>query len=165
MEIISISDIISIVGLLAGGGGIGFFFTWRYARRKEAAEAEQAETSAAKEVQDVYQQLIADVKADRQEQREYIDELKQDRQHLREERDELRQRIDKTDETVRNLQRVVARNSRLVESMRPFLCAKLECKLRQRVTISGGEVIETESIQEGGEDESKSDIDNETETL
>ena len=161
----TISDLISIIGLLAGGGGIGFFFTWRYARRKEAAEAEQAETSAAKEVQDVYQQLINDVKADRQEQREYIDELKQDRQHLREERDELRQRIDKTDETVRNLQRIVARNSRLVESMRPFLCSKLGCKLRQRVTISEGEVIDVDPIKEGGENESKPDADNETETL
>jgi hypothetical protein len=65
---LSISDIISIMGLLLGGGSIGGFFTWRYAQRKERAEAEISETTATKEVQDVYQQLIADVKTDRDEQ-------------------------------------------------------------------------------------------------
>lgn len=128
---ISISDIISIIGLLAGGGGIGCFFTWKYGRRKEKAEAEQAETSAAKEVQDVYQQLITDVKTDRQEQRDYIAELKNDRQHLRQERDELRERIDQTEASVRDLQREVARNGRMVQSMRPFLCSDVACKLRK----------------------------------
>ena len=140
---ITIDNILSIVGLIAGGGGIGCFFTWRYARRKEAAEAKQAEasavtaeTSAVKEVQDVYQQLIADVKSDRNEQKEYIQELKDDRRHLREERDQLVDRLDKTDETVRQLQREVARNGRMVEGMRPFMCADLNCKLRKRVAIS-----------------------------
>ena len=156
MEIISISDIISIVGLLAGGGGIGFFFTWRYARRKEAAEAEQAETSAAKEVQDVYQQLIADVKTDRDEQRQYIHELKEDRKHLRDERDELRNRQDTMEEQIIQLKRDVARNSRMVEGLRPFMCGLLGCKRRKPVTISENGTVN----EEGGEDESKSDIDN-----
>jgi chromosome segregation ATPase len=132
----TISDIISIVGLLLGGGSLGGFFTWRYARRVKAAEAEQSEASAAKEVQDVYQQLISDVKTDRDEQKAYIQELKDDRRHLREERDDLRNRIDRTEETVRNLQREVARNGRVVESLRPFMCGLLGCKDRQPVTIS-----------------------------
>jgi predicted RNase H-like nuclease (RuvC/YqgF family) len=133
---LSISDIISIMGLLLGGGSIGGFFTWRYAQRKERAEAEISETTATKEVQDVYQQLIADVKTDRDEQKAYIQELKDDRRHLRAERDDLRDRIDKTEETVRNLQRDVARNGRMVESLRPFLCGFLGCQDRQPVTIS-----------------------------
>lgn len=137
----SVSDIISIITLLVGGSGIGVFFTWQYTRRKEKAEAESAETSATKEVQDVYQQLISDVKADRDEQRQYISELKDDRKHLREERDELRDRIDKTDETVRQLQREVARNGRMVEGLRPFMCGLLGCQDRKPVTISeDGEV-------------------------
>jgi len=140
---ISINDIVSIIGLLAGGGGMGCFFTWRYSRRKEKAEAETAETTAAKEVQDVYQQLINDVKADRDEQKAYINELKDDRRHLREERDELRDRIDKTDESVRELQRQVARNGRMVESLRPFVCGLLGCKNRQSVTISDDGDVET----------------------
>ena len=136
----NIETIFSILGLLLGGGGIGTFCTWRYTRRKEKAEAETAEVNAAKEVQDVYQQLIDDVKRDRNEQKEYISELKDDRRHLREERDELRDRIDKTDEMVRNLQREVARNGRQIELMRPFLCYDQKCKKRQLAVTSGTEV-------------------------
>lgn len=150
---ISLESVISIIGLLLGGGGIGAIFTWRYSRRKEKAEAESAEVNATREVQDVYQQLISDVKTDRDEQKAYIQELKEDRRHLREERDELRDRIDKTDETVRNLQREVARNGRMVESLRPFMCGKVGCKERVSVTISeDGEVKRAKkSEKKGGE--------------
>ena len=127
--------ILNIISLI-GGGGLGALFYWRYTRRKAKAEAEEAETTAAKEMQDVYQQLIADVKADRDEQKAYIAELKEDRHHLRSERDELRQRIDQTDEKVRDLQAQVARNGRIVESLRPFLCGFLGCTNRTPVTIS-----------------------------
>ena len=142
----TISDFLSIAGWLFGGGSIGGLLTWQFTRRKEKAEAEQAETTATKEVQDVYQQMVADVKADREEQKAYIRELKEDRQHLREDRDRLVERQDKTDEKVRDLQREVARNARMVEAMRPFMCADLKCKLRKRVTISEeGEVEETKT--------------------
>ena len=145
---LSFDSILTVLGLVLGGGGIGGFMTWRYARRKEKASAKEAEanavtaeTTAVKEVQDVYQQLITDVKADRDEQKAYINELKDDRRHLREERSQLVQRLDQTDEKVRELQAQVARNGRMVESLRPFMCADLSCKLRQRVTISAeGEV-------------------------
>ena len=137
-----VETLVSVIGLLLGGGGIGTFFTWKYTKRKEKAEAETAEVNAAKEVQDVYQQLIDDVKRDRNEQKEYISELKDDRRHLREERDELRDRIDKTDEMVRNLQREVARNGRQIELMRPFLCYDQKCKKRQLGVISEGEATE-----------------------
>lgn len=137
----SIETIVSIVTLLVGGSGIGSFLGWRYGRRKEKAEAENAEATAAKDWQDVYQQLIEDVKADRNEQKEYIAELKSDRNHLREDRDALRERLDKTDETVRALQREVARNGRMVEGMRPFMCGDTGCRNRQRVSMAAdGEV-------------------------
>jgi hypothetical protein len=132
---ISISDIISIVGLLLGGGGIGMFFTWRYTRRKEEAEATSAEASAAKELQDVYQQLINDIKVDRDEQKAYISELKDDRHHLREENSDLRERIDKTDETVRELQMKVANNDRMIREMRPFLCSVAGCPNRKTIIL------------------------------
>ena len=132
----TIESLISIIGLLIGGGGIGGFFTYRYTKRRLKAEAAQSEASAAKEVQDVYQQLISDVKTDRDEQKAYISELKEDRRHLREERDELRDRIDKTDEKVRDLQAQVARNGRMVESLRPFICGRIGCEDRKPVVIS-----------------------------
>ena len=132
----SFDSVLTIAGLLLGGGGIGGFFTWRYSRRKERAEAEQAETTAAKEMQDMYQQLVADVKSDREEQKAYIAELKEDRNHLRADRDELRRRQEELEEKIINLNRSVARNGRMVESMRPYMCADMTCKSRQFVTIS-----------------------------
>lgn len=149
MEILTLDNIITIVGLFTGGG-LGAFFTWRYAKRKARAEAVQAEAEAEKakadaataanqatrEMQDMYQQLISDIKTDRDEQKQYIQELKEDRQHLRRDRDELRQRQERLEETVRDLQEQVARNGRIVRSMRPFMCGRKDCPDRVPVTIS-----------------------------
>lgn len=137
---ISLDTILGILGLFIGGGG-GAFFTWRYQKRKAAAEAEQAETTAAKETQDLYQQLIEDMKQDRQYQREQMEELRVDRDHYKDERNELRDRLDAMENKVRDLQHDVARNGRMVESLRPFICTDLACKQRQRGVISAdGEV-------------------------
>ena len=101
---------------------------------------EQAETTAAKEMQDMYQQLIEDVKRDRDEQKAYIVELKEDRQHLRQERDDLRTRLEQVEEMVHSLQIAVARNGRMVEAMRPMLCGRRGCKDRVAVTFEGEEM-------------------------
>jgi hypothetical protein len=152
---ISIDTIVSIASLLIGGGG-GAFFTWRWQRKKAEAEAKQAEAeaesaevTAAKEVQDVYQQMVADVKADRDEQKRYIAELKEDRLHLRRDRDELRERQDKLEEEVRGLQRDVARNGRMVECMRPFLCGRApECKDCVPVTITAAGEVQKQHLSQ-----------------
>ena len=139
----TLDSIIGILGLLLGGG-CGGFFTWRWQKRKARAEAKTAEADAAKELQDVYQQLINDIKTDRDEQKAYIQELKEDRRHLRDDRNELRKRQDELEEQVRGLQREVARNGRIVECMRPFLCGREGCALRVPVTISPqGEIEKT----------------------
>ena len=162
---ISIESIISIAGLLFGGGGIGVLITWRYQKKKAKAEAKQAEAEAErakfeamqanaqlrKEIQDSYQQLTADLKANletqqqyNEEQKQYIKELKEDRRHLREERDDLRKRQDKIDGAVRDLQAKVARYGRILECMRPFLCGRDGCAIRVPVTISpSGEIEQT----------------------
>jgi predicted nuclease with TOPRIM domain len=95
-------------------------------------------------LQDVYQQLVQDIKTDRDEQKAYIQELKEDRSHLRKDRDDLRKRQDELEESVRSLQREVARYGRMVANMRPFLCGLLACKNRTPVTISEDAEIETE---------------------
>lgn len=136
MEYLSIDTIVAILGLFIGGGG-GAFFTWRWQRRRAKAEAKTAEADAAKEWQDVYQQLIEDIKTDRDEQKQYIAELKDDRQHLRRDRDDLRKRQDELEEAVRSLQLDVARTNRLVETMRPLLCGLAgECPNRKPVAPS-----------------------------
>ena len=119
--------------MLLGGGGIGWFLTYKYAVQKEAA-------GAAKEMQDMYQELIDDVKNDRDEQKAYIVELKEDRQHLRQERDDLRTRLEQVEEMVHSLQIAVARNGRMVEAMRPMLCGRHGCKDRVAVTFEGEEM-------------------------
>lgn len=163
-DILSIDNIIAIVTLLLGGGG-GAFFTWRYQRKKAKSEAKAAEAEAekakfeamqanatlTKEIQDSYQRLTEDLKANldtqqeyNEEQKQYIKELKEDRRHLREERDDLRNRQDKTDENVRDLQMKVARYGRILECMRPFLCGRDGCAIRVPVTISpSGEIEQT----------------------
>ena len=162
---ITIDTIVTILTLLLGGGG-GAFFTWRWQRKKAQAEAKQAEAEAEKakfeatqantqlikDIQGSYQQLANDLKANldtqqeyNEEQKQYIAELKEDRRHLREERDDLRNRQDKLEATVRDLQFEVARNSRMVAFMRPFLCGREGCAIRVPVTISAaGEIEKTE---------------------
>lgn len=141
---ITLDTILSIIGLLLGGGSVGGLLTWKFTRRKEKAQAVMAEADAAKELQDVYQQLINDVKADRDEQKAYISELKEDRKHLRAERDDLRKRQDELEATVRDLQADVARNGRMVEMLRPFLCGRPKCPDRVAVTVSP-EKVETKT--------------------
>jgi hypothetical protein len=143
---VSIDTIIALLGLFIGGGG-GAFFTWRWQRKKAMAEAKTAEADAAKELQDVYQQLITDIKTDRDEQKAYISELKEDRAHLRKDRDELRKRQDELEESVRNLQREVARNSRIVEFMRPLLCGREGCAIRVPVTVSEAGVVKPADVE------------------
>lgn len=148
---ISLDTIINVLSLLLGGGG-GAFFVWRWQRKKAKAEASQAEASAAKELQDMYQQMIADAKADREDRRAQNDELRQERDHYKNERNEVREQVEKltrnvtewrrcADDERDSLRRTVARLGRKVDAMTPFMCGDLGCRLRQRVTISDdGEV-------------------------
>jgi len=136
---INIDTLINVVSLLIGGGG-GAFFTWRWVRLKAKAEAEQAASTAAQAEQDVYQQIIADLKADRDDMKAYNLDVKKDRDDLRRERDELRGRIDKMEETIRQLQSEVAENGRQLRLLRPLVCMREGCKLRVCSAMSGDEL-------------------------
>ena len=140
--------IISLLGLFIGGGG-GAFFTWRFMRRKAKAEAETAEIDAAKELQDMYQQMLTDAKQDREDRKQQMDELRQERDQYKQERNELRGSIEKLEESLRNMRceyqkekaetdRKIAQLGRKVEAMRPFLCGDMLCKKRQRVALLDG---------------------------
>lgn len=159
---ITLDAIISIITLFLGGGG-GAFFTWRYMRRKARAEAEEAEATAksaeidmAQKVQDTYQQILEDKQKEVDDNHRLIDELRQDRDHYKKDRDELRNELEKLarqflefkmDNETKMLQmrRDIARNGRMVECMRPFLCGiAAECLNRVPVTISpAGDVEKT----------------------
>ena len=180
---ITFDNILAIAGLLFSGG-IGSLITWRYQRKKAKAEAKAAEAEAekakfeamqanaqlTKEIQDSYQQLANDLKANldtqrqyNEEQKQYIAELKEDRQHLRQERDDQRLQIERltrtmsewkneSDEKIRNLQARVARNGRQIECMRPLLCGREGCAIRMPVTISADGEVEKHEIEPYNED-------------
>lgn len=131
---ISLSDFLNIAGWLLGGGSIGGVLTWRWTRRKEKAEAQTAEVNMAKEVQDIYQQALKD-------KDEELNYYKRDGE-------QQRQRLDDMDSKVRELQRDVARNARMVEAMRPLMCADLKCKVRKRVVVSAEGEVEKDKNEE-----------------
>ena len=139
MNIVTISE---ILGLMLGGCGIGSLFTIRYVRMKARGEARSVENEATKAVQDVYQEMVEDVKKDREEQKSYILELKEDRNHLRHDRDELRkenENLRKTtislQEDIQDVKREQARQGRKLEVITPFICSRTECTERIRASI------------------------------
>lgn len=142
---ITFDTIISLLGLFIGGGG-GAFFTWRYMRRKAKAEAQTEEVNMAKAVQDAYQQMLADKETDLEDRKKVIQELREERDHYKNDRNELRDRVGKMEDTVLELKREVARNGRMVEAMRPFLCFDTKCKKRQRVQASECAAADIEPI-------------------
>ena len=143
---ITLEAIISLIGLFIGGGG-GAFFTWRYLRRKAKAEAVTAEVDAAKDMQDMYQQMLEDAKKDREDRREQVEELRADRDHYKAERNELRDKMEQltrsfmdwrleADNDRSKMKMDIAKLGRKVETMVPFMCGNLTCKERQRVVLS-----------------------------
>ena len=149
---ITLEAIISFIGLFIGGGA-GAFFTWRYQKQKAKAEAESAEIDAAKDLQDMYQQMLADSKADREDRKTQIEELRHERDHYKNDRNEYRDMLMKRDEEFRKfriqteeqldmLRRNQARQGRMIEAMRPFMCGDLKCPHRQRVTTLDAEALE-----------------------
>lgn len=138
---ITIDTLINIATLLLGSSG-GAFFTWKWIRRKSKAEASQAENEALKGKQDYYQQMM--------------DDIAKDRDYYKKERDCMRDTIKSYDTRIDDLERRVARNGRMVESLRPFICTNLDCKLRHRATISATGEIDTTEQQPTNDDNDES---------
>ncbi len=143
---ITLEAIISLAGLLLGGGG-GAFFTWRYMRRKARAEAVTAEVDAAKDMQDLYQQMLADTKTEREDRKLQMEELRHERDHYKTERNEIRDKMEQltrsfmdwrieADNDRSKMKMDIAKLGRKVETMVPFMCGNLQCKDRVRVVLS-----------------------------
>ena len=156
---ITLDSIIGILGLLLTGGG-GAFFTWRWMNRRARAEALEKEAEAksaavdmAQKVQDTYQEMLEDKQKEVVDNQRLIAELREDRDHYKQGYLEFRDQIDKlskefrdfrneTEEERMTMKRDIARNGRMVECMRPFLCGREGCAIRVPVTISSAGVIE-----------------------
>lgn len=136
---ITLEAIISFVGLFLGGGG-GAFFTWRWMNRRARAEAKEKEAEAksaevdmAQKVQDTYQQMLEDKQKEVDDNHRLITELREDRDHYKKDRNELREQLDKlikdfydfkreTEDERQKMKSDIARNTRIAESSRPFMC-------------------------------------------
>lgn len=163
---ITLEAIISFIGILTGGG-VGSFFTWRYFKRKAKADAESAEAEAEqkeaeaekarieanRQFQEMYKTMFNDIKENYDEKQAIIDELRIDRDHYKSEAKEYRGQIEKlskqflefkidSERETLSMKRDIARNGRMVECMRPFLCGREDCAIRVPVTISANGELE-----------------------
>ena len=143
---ITLEAIISLIGLFIGGGG-GCFFTWRWMSRKAKAEADQAAAEAkekeaqakaaeiemAQKVQDTYQEMLDDKNKEVEDNHRLIAELREDRDHYKKGYVEMRDELEKLGKdfyefkqsTIREREKMksdIARNTRIAESSRPFMC-------------------------------------------
>ena len=124
------------------GGSLISIVTWRFARQKAAAEAKEAEAKA-KQAEAEAKKVEAEAMKEKQDYyQQMADDLAKDRDYYKGERDEYRKTIRQYDERMNQLERNQARQGRMIEAMRPFMCADLACKLRQRVVVSDEGVVE-----------------------
>ena len=136
---ITLEAIISFIGLFLGGGG-GAFFTWRWMNRRARAEAKEKEAEAksaevdmAQKVQDTYQEMLDDKNKEVEDNHRLIAELREDRDHYKQGYMEMRDEVEKlskdfyefkrdTESERQKMKRDIARNTRIAESSRPFMC-------------------------------------------
>jgi len=128
---ITFDAIISVVGMLLGGG-CGAFFTWRWQRKKAKAEAEEAEVDMAQKVQETYERILQAKDKEVEDNHRLIGELRMDRDHYKHDRNELREQVAHMQDDIFEMKKEIARHGRMVETMRPFMCYDTKCKKRMR---------------------------------
>jgi hypothetical protein len=144
---ITLEGIIALITLFVGGSGIGGLVTWKWLKMKAKAEADQAvaeakqkeaeakaaEIEMAQKVQDTYQEMLDDKNKEVEDNHRLIAELRQDRDHYKQGYMEMRDEVDKLTKDFYDFKRDtmnerekmksdIARNTRIAESSRPFMC-------------------------------------------
>ena len=163
---ITLESIISLVGLLLGGTGIGGFFFWKQKKRKELAEARLAEAEAklkeaeaknaevdnVKSMQEAYEKMFEQVNAYLEDATKKVEGYRKEKEYYKNALEEQREEMKKLSKQVYDIQVDGARKrgelqmsiNQLKAQMRniaPLTCGVLQCKLRQPVIISeDGEV-------------------------
>ena len=98
-----------------------------------------------------------------------MEELRADRDHYKAERNELREKMEQltrsfldwrieADNDRSKMKMDIAKLGRKVETMVPFMCGDLNCKLRQRVTLSDDGTLKTKRPQKKAGTEKPADI-------
>lgn len=144
---ITLEGIVALITLFIGGSGIGGLVTWKWLKMKAKAEADQAAAEAkqkeaeakaaeiemAQKVQDTYQEMLEDKNKEVEDNHRLIAELREDRDHYKKGYVEMRGEVEKLTkdfydfkrETMTEREKMkndIARNTRIAESSRPFMC-------------------------------------------
>ena len=144
---ITLEGIVALITLFIGGSGIGGLVTWRWLKMKAKAEADQAaaeakqkeaeakaaEVAIAQKIQDTYQEMLEDKNKEVEDNHRLIAELREDRDHYKKGYVEMRDDMEKLtkdfydfkQETMKEREKMksdIARNTRIAESSRPFMC-------------------------------------------
>ena len=91
-------------------GGLGWVFTARWTRK-------QAQADAMRSVQEVYQEMIDDLRKDRQS---------------------LKMKVEELERQVAGLESEVKRNAAALNALKPFICYVEDCPNRKKVAEGGG---------------------------
>lgn len=144
---ITLEGIVALITLFIGGSGIGGLVTWKWLKMKAKAEADQAAAEAkqkeaeakaaeiemAQKVQDTYQEMLEDKNKEVEDNHRLIAELREDRDHYKKGYVEMRDEVEKLSKdfydfkqsTIKEREKMksdIARNTRIAESSRPFMC-------------------------------------------
>ena len=115
----TMNEIWTILITAVTSGGLGWIFTARWTRK-------QAEADAMKSVQEVYQEMIDDLRKDRQS---------------------LKMKVEELERQVAGLESEVKRNTVALNAMKPFLCYVEGCPNRKKVADSGTGYVVTDGKQ------------------
>lgn len=134
MEFVEILNwILGVLTLIAGGG---WFVNWRAHRRQEDAKAIQSE-------QDVYQEMLTDLKEHNEVLRKFNKEVSDDCEQLRKRVADNETKLREQDEKIREQERKLSSQENKIETlehrvelMTEMMCGKSNCQQRTRVFLS-----------------------------
>ena len=139
--------LLEIFGLVIGGGGlIGFgvgVATFRWQKMKARGEARQSELEATRTEQDMYQEIITDLKEHNEVLRQYNKEVNEDCEQLRQRIGENEKRIHEQDvkireqeEKLREQENKIATLEHKLELVTDMICGRSNCQQRTKVYLS-----------------------------
>lgn len=135
-----------VLGLLTLILGTGWLFTWRAHKKKNMGEAVQEEAKGWQEQQNTYRKTIEDLNGICDRIREDRDRVYEEKERQRKENEELRQNYAKMQKEIENikenytkqiadLRNGQARLGAKLSTISPFLCGRVGCLGRVKVTL------------------------------
>lgn len=134
MEFVEILNwILGVLTLIAGGG---WFVNWRAHRRQEDAKAIQSE-------QDVYQEMLTDLKEHNEVLRRFNKEVSDECEQLRKRVADNETKLREQDDKIREQEKKLAAQENKIETLghrlelvTEMMCGKSNCQQRTRVFLS-----------------------------